>query len=49
MIELINELKSLVAIIESLENFQHVYPLDSDQQIELRESEKRMREIIKQL
>jgi hypothetical protein len=42
-------LKELVSIIESLENFANIYPLDSDQEIELRNARNEMNLIIKEL
>ena len=46
---IINELKGLVSIVESLENFANIYPLDSDQRIELEQSRNRINQLIKKL
>jgi hypothetical protein len=46
---IINELKGLVSIVESLENFANIYPLDNDQKIELRQSKNKINQLIKQL
>ena len=45
----IKELKKLVDVVESLENFANIYPLNSDQQIELRESRNKINQLIKSL
>jgi hypothetical protein len=44
---IINELKGLVSIVENLENFANIYPLDSDQRIELEQSRNRINQLIK--
>jgi len=49
MDEIIKELKRLVNSVESLENFANIYPLDSDQQIELIKSRNRINQLIKKL
>ena len=46
---IIKELKGLVDIVESLENFANIYPLTSDQLIELRHSRNRINQLIKKL
>jgi len=42
-------LKELVSNIETLENFRNIYPLNSDQEIELREYKKELYQTIKKL
>ena len=46
---IIKELKGLVSIVESLDNFGNIYPLDSDQKIELEQAKNIINLIIKKL
>lgn len=46
---IVKELKGLVNTIESLLDYAHVYPLDSDQTIELKQAQNRIIQIIKDL
>ncbi len=49
MENIIKELKGLVLVVESLQNFANIYPLTSDQLIELRQSRNRINQLIKKL
>ena len=46
---IVKELKGLVNIVENLQNFANIYPLDSDQKIELKQAQNRINQLIKKL
>ena len=49
MENIIKELKSLVSVVESLQNFGNIYPLTTEQFLELRDARNKINQIIKKL